>query len=108
MGLKYADGDDPKRSSIYVVEQYAEKYGENATIGELLNAMKGSRTYRCPKCGGRGWISVKYNAYPEGLPDSGWVEDWRKKDVKCSLCKGHGWTEKEYRPKMVRQGWEEC
>ena len=60
----------------------------------------------CPKCKGRGYVSKRYNAYPSGLPDSGWVDDWKKTDVECDLCKGHGWTEKEWKPKMVQDGWE--
>ena len=108
MVLEYESGERRKRCDIYVVEEHAKKLGEDATIGQLLVAMKGSRIHRCPKCNGRGYVAVKYNAYPEGLPDSGWVEEWKLKDVKCSLCKGHGWNEKEHRPKMVQRGWEEC
>lgn len=44
--------------------------------------------------------------YPSGLPDSGWVEDWRYREVKCDLCNGEGYTEHEYKPKMIQDGWE--
>lgn len=64
------------------------------------------KPFKCAKCHGKGTVSVKYNAYPTGLPDSGWVDDWQYKDVQCDLCKGVGWTEKEYKPKMVQEGWE--
>lgn len=26
--------------------------------------------------------------------------------VTCDLCNGEGYTEKEYKPKMVQDGWE--
>lgn len=106
MSLEYAEGDGPKYSDLAIIERYAEKYGENATVKELLAMMKGTRQFRCPKCKGRGYVSKRYNAYPSGLPDSGWVDDWKKTDVECDLCNGYGWTEKEWKPKMVQDGWE--
>lgn len=57
----------------------------------------------CERCGK---VSVRYNAYPSGLPDSGWVEDWKYKDIECDLCHGEGYTEHEYKPRMVQDGWE--
>ena len=46
------------------------------------NRMNG-RGFMCPKCKGSGVLRVKYNAYPSGLPDSGWVEDWKYKKKTC-------------------------
>jgi DNA topoisomerase-1 len=61
---------------------------------------------KCPKCDGRGYIKCKYNGYPSGLPDSGWVYEEAFKDVKCDVCNGVGYTEKPMKPKMVQDGWE--
>lgn len=82
-------------------------YGEDTTLSEILEVRKGGNPiYKCPKCEGKGYTSYKYNAYPSGLPDSGWVEDWKYKKIECDLCKGEGYTEKEYKPKMIQDGWE--
>lgn len=84
-------------------------YGGEVTLDQIIKHVqdiRGNRIYKCPKYGGTGYVSVKYNAYPPGLPDSGWVEDWQYKDVECDLCQGEGYTAKEYRPKMVQDGWE--
>lgn len=84
----------------------ATKYGSETTLAEAIEMAKGNNKFRCPKCSGKGWISVKYNGYPRGLPDSGWVYEEKWKDVECDLCKGIGWTDHEYKPRMVQDGWE--
>lgn len=81
-------------------------YGADITLGELLERVQGIRTHKCPKCDGKGKLQHKYNAYPSGLPDSGWVEEWKYKTVDCDLCNGEGYTVKEYVPKMIQDGWE--
>lgn len=81
-------------------------YGENTTLGELVGKIQGNKIYKCPKCCGKGYISKRYNAYPSGLPDSGWVEDWKWEDIECDLCNGDGYTEHEYKPKMKQVGWK--
>lgn len=83
-----------------------EDYGENTTLGDLVKKVQGKMIHKCPKCNGTGTVSVKYNAYPSGLPDSGWVEEWRYREVKCGLCNGEGYTEHQYKPKMIQDGWE--
>lgn len=82
------------------------RYGKDTTLGELVKKIQGNKIYKCPKCGGRGYISKRYNAYPPYLPDSGWVEDWKWKEIDCDLCKGEGYTEHEYKPRIVQDGWE--
>jgi rubrerythrin len=82
-------------------------YGENYTLGELLKRIQGDKIYKCPACMGRGKITEEYNAYPSGLPDSGWVYEAGYRDKKCTLCDGHGYTNKKYVPKMVQEGWVE-
>lgn len=52
----------------------------------------------CPKCNGTGSVSIEYNAYPSGLPDSGWVEDIKTKIISCDLCAGGGYTEQKFEP----------
>lgn len=91
---------------ICEIEQLISEYGELTTLGYILKKVQGNRVHKCPKCNGKGNISVKYNAYPSNLPDSGWVEDWQYKDVTCDLCDGEGYTEHAYKPKMVQDGWE--
>lgn len=56
------------------------------------------RPHECPKCKGDGVLQIRYNAYPNGLPDSGWVEDWKIKTIDCDVCEGHGYTKKEMKP----------
>ena len=84
----------------------SKAYGEKTTLGEFVKIIQENKIHTCPKCNGTGTVSVKYNAYPSGLPDSGWVEDWKYKEVECDLCKGEGYTEHEYKPKMIQDGWE--
>lgn len=81
-----------------------EKYGAETTLGEMVKIVQGNKIHKCPKCNGRGDVSIRYNAYPSGMPDSGWVEDWKYKNVECDLCHGEGYTEHEYKPKMVQDG----
>lgn len=83
-----------------------EKYGTETTLGEMVKIVQGNKIHKCSKCNGRGIVSIRYNAYPSGMPDSGWVEDWKYKNVECDLCHGEGYTEHEYKPKMVQDGWE--
>lgn len=64
------------------------------------------RKYKCPKCKGTGLYEFRYNAYPSGLPDSDWAEDWKTGTTKCDLCDGHGATEKEYIPEYEVVGYK--
>ncbi len=60
----------------------------------------------CPACSGKGTTRVKYNAYPSGLPDSGWVEDWQYKYTDCTTCSGKGHTAAQLRPVTAVVGYE--
>lgn len=91
---------------IHEVKTLISTYGEDATLSDVLKIVQGNKIHRCPKCKGAGKVSIRYNAYPSGLPDSGWVQDWKYKDIDCDLCGGEGYTEREYRPRMVQDGWE--
>lgn len=81
-------------------------YGENATLGDIYKRVANGRIHRCPKCNGNGTITIEYNAYPKGLPDSGFVYEAGYRDEECDLCNGQGYTKEEYIPKMVQDGWE--
>ncbi len=92
--------------TIAAIKGLGYQYGEDFTLGERLKKVQGNKIYKCPKCNGVGHITVEYNAYPKGLPDSGFVYERAFKDVKCDLCNGEGYTAHEYKPKMVQDGWE--
>lgn len=81
-------------------------YGGDTTLDRLVELVQKNRIYKCPKCNGRGKVSIKYNSYPDNMPDSGWVVKWAYKDIPCDLCDGEGYTEKKYKPRMVQDGWE--
>ena len=76
-----------------------KNFGEDTTLKQVLYSMT---KYKCPKCNGRGKIKVEYNGYPKGFPDSGFVYEAAFKDIECDLCKGCGYTDKEYRPKFIQ------
>lgn len=88
------------------IENLIRVYGGEKTLNQILEQELNKTPYKCPKCHGTGKVEIRYNAYPSGMPDSGWVEDWKYKDVECDLCNGKGYTTREYKPKMVQQGWE--
>ena len=88
------------------VKELVDAYGPDLTLGEMLKKIQGNKIHKCPKCNGQGFIRVEYNGYPRGLPDSGWVYEAAYKNVECDLCKGEGYTDREYKPKMVQAGWE--
>lgn len=92
---------------IHEIVSLCDYYGENITLGELRKLIQGRKTHKCPKCNGTGIISVEYNGYPDGLPDSGWVYQAAFRNETCDLCKGEGYTGKLMKPRMVQDGWEE-
>lgn len=81
-------------------------FGEDTTLKQVLLTVSGGRKYKCPKCNGAGKITVKYNGYPSGLPDSGFVYEAAFKDIECDICKGEGYTREEYKPKYIQDGFE--
>ena len=92
---------------IYEIKNLIDKYGGGKILIEILEEEQGNKIYKCPKCSGKGLLNVSYNAYPKGLPDSGWVDDIQYKDVCCELCNGEGYTEKKFKIKMIEDGYEE-
>ena len=91
---------------INAVKSLVDKYGADVTLGQLLVKIQGDKIYECPKCKGNGYVTVEYNGYPTGLPDSGFVYEAAYKDVECDLCKGEGYTDHKMKPKMIQDGWE--
>lgn len=81
-------------------------FGENTTLKQVLLIVSGGRKHKCPKCNGKGKITVEYNGYPKGLPDSGFVYEAAFKDIECDICKGEGYTREEYKPKYIQDGFE--
>ena len=90
----------------YEVKQMIREYSATATLEEIFESFE--RPFECPQCKGTGFYQKKVVVpYPSGLPDSGWVPDsieYRR--TECELCDGHGWAAKEYKPKMVQDGWQ--
>ena len=94
------------------IQNLISRYGENITLKEAKERYtkdKASSGYKCPKCGGTGYIMKKINTYPSGLPDSGWVEQLEDRYYECDLCHGYGYTSIEYVPKTETKiiGYEE-
>ena len=84
---------------VYVADDGAEFNSKTACL-------KHENKNICPQCGGEGVIQEKYNAYPSGLPDSGWVDDWKTRPVDCPTCRGAGHTEKLLKPVTKTVGYE--
>ncbi|OYP91316.1 hypothetical protein [Ligilactobacillus salivarius] len=90
---------------IIEIKQLIEKYGKETTLETVLHEIQGDRKYECPKCHGKGSVSVEYNKYDKY---SGWIVGTEVKDEQCDLCNGHGYTRDKYQPKVkvIDDGWE--
>jgi DnaJ-class molecular chaperone len=84
---------------IYDLEQLLIQHGD-LSLTQIINKMKGNNQFKCPKCNGKGTVKICVRRGEWGYSDDV-IED---KD--CDLCKGVGYTYKEYKPKMVQDGWE--
>lgn len=95
-----------------ILDNLIHNYGPNTTLQEaqdFYNKKKKLGYYKCPKCGGKGYIVTEYNKYPSGLPDSGWVYEPGYDYKMCDLCKCDGYTLKQYKAKTETKiiGYEE-
>jgi hypothetical protein len=88
------------------IVELIKMFGENTTLKQVLLIASDGRKFKCPKCDGKGKITVEYNGYPRGLPDSGFVYEAAFKDIECDICKGEGYTREEYKPKYIQDGFE--
>ena len=98
--------DNPGKGEIQKIYTLAGKFGPSITLQEIIDNFRSIYNYKCPKCNGTGFIEVEYNAYPEGLPDSGFVYEKAYKHEDCDLCNGIGYTKDKYQPRMIQDGWE--
>ena len=90
--------------TAFEIEMLIAEYGD-ISLSEVRTKILGGRKYKCPKCKGVGKVTVKYNAHPQGLSDSGLNEDFRYKAIGCYLCGGYGYTFIKLEPNMAQQGW---
>jgi hypothetical protein len=103
---QWVNTDDYKfPDDYYTVRRLMNKYGDMAVLGLILCSFK-PIGFKCPECKGTGIIQERYNAYPQGLPDSYWGEKWEYRDKECPVCKGSGAVPKKLKPKMVQDGWD--
>lgn len=89
-----------------MIEKIVYESNDGKTFDNKLECIHHEGNYMCPKCKGEGIVKEKYNAYPSGLPDSGWVDDWKFKDVGCNVCNGKGYTERKLKPIIKTVGYE--
>ena len=103
MGIHLLYQREPSfKLTISQVEELKQCYGGETTIDQMLAHIQGKKTHRCPKCDGTGYIVETYNAAEP------WecCEQLKERNVTCDLCNGEGYTEHEYKPRMVQDGWE--
>lgn len=103
MGIHLLYQKEPSfKLTISQVEELRQCYGGETTIDQMLAHIQGKKTHRCPKCDGAGYIVETYNAAEP------WdcCEQLKERKVTCDLCNGEGYTEHEYKPRMVQDGWE--
>lgn len=93
-------------SKLTIAEaEYLKKiYGSETTLDQLVKRVQGNKIYECPKCHGEGKILKRINTaqYWECC------ESWKTVECTCDLCNGEGYTEHEYKPRMIQDGWEEA
>lgn len=89
---------------IYEAIRLRNTYGGNKTLDELVDEVQGNKIHKCPKCNGSGNVTQRVNRaqYWECCAR------YEYETHPCDLCNGEGYTEHEYKPKMIQDGWEEC
>lgn len=89
---------------VNLLREVKKQYGNNIDCQKLIDRLIGSR-HKCPQCDGLGYTTQRYNAYPSCLSDSEYGELWKYRNKTCDLCNGEGYTDCEYKPRMVQDGW---
>lgn len=102
----------PQDNTVEILDKLIHDYGNHAYLSDVKDMYirkQKMRGYKCPKCNGKGYVVTEYNAYPSGLPDSGWVYKPGYDYKECDLCNGTGYTFKQYKPKVKTEiiGYEE-
>lgn len=75
---------------IVDIEILINRYGENATLKEVLRAEQGDYIHVCLKCAGRGIVREKY------FIGEGYNQEEKTREIKCNLCNGIGYTKEKY------------
>ena len=92
---------------LLYLNELKSRYGDINLSEVISNIMiDNNLNYLCPKCEGKGYVIQEYDAYPTNLPDYGWVEDIKQREVVCDVCNGDGYTEKEKKPVYKLKGYE--
>lgn len=87
--------------TIVFAKQLVKEYGENITLGELLDKLQKGRKYKCPNCDGNGIVSA---CVDPGHPNMDELHRPAKFEMQdCDLCEGHGYTKKRKRPIVKTQ-----
>lgn len=89
-----------------MIEKIVFESNDGQVFNSKIECIHHEGNYVCPKCKSLGTVKGRYNAYPSGLPDSGWVDDWKYKDVTCNVCNGKGYTETKLKPIIKVVGYE--
>ena len=50
-----------KATPWYIVEELMIEYGCDITLGELFLKLTQGKGYKCPKCNGKGFVTITYN-----------------------------------------------
>lgn len=87
---------------IYEAMELCKSYGADTTLADLVRRIQGNKIHQCPKCVGRGKVTISRNV----------AEYWDCASIykdfieTCDLCNGEGYVDREYKPKMKQVGWE--
>lgn len=87
----------------YEAKKLIIENGAQTTLQTVFDSF--GKPYKCPNCQGTGFY-MKEVVIPNDDPSWFYPPTVRHEKTECPLCNGHGWTEKEYKPKMVQSGWE--
>lgn len=80
--------------NIKQIENLVNQYGENVTLGMLLEHLKKQYPDMCPECQGQGTIRTKVRDACHGY----WEAEYRTH--KCEKCNGMGYLYRRLQPYM--------
>ncbi|QFR55776.1 hypothetical protein JC221_130 [Yersinia phage JC221] len=76
--------------------------GGEMTLRRMVDELQKRYPHKCPKCNGDGFVEIRMNTYPDGLRDSGWVDQMEDFKITCDICNGHGFTAEKLIAKTVQ------